>query len=218
MKVVGIYKIVNRVNGKYYVGSSNNIWKRVEYQHKKQLRDGNHWNTHLQSAWNQYGESSFDFIVVESFQSPKSYVKMWEEEQKWLDVAKKEQDKCYNKSFIAGGVDFTPEVRHKMSIASKQWIKQNGHPLLGTHPSLQTLKRLSVSHLGKKLSESAKKKISGINSVAHRLEVKEAKRKWWNELRNDPLKYELFCKSRGQKSAVARKRKRYGKNYEIISD
>jgi group I intron endonuclease len=216
MKVIGIYKIINRINNKYYVGSSNNILYRIEYRHKRALRENRHWNLHLQRAWNKYGEKMFDFIIIERFQSPKSYVELWQEEQKWLNIAKTEQDNCYNQSFIAGGIDFTPEVRHKMSIATKCRLKRDGHPLLGKHPSKKTLKKLSESHKGLKMSESAKRKISGINSVAHRPDVKKAKQNWWKILRNDSQKYVAFCKSRGEKSRKAKLL--YGKNYEIIGD
>jgi len=216
MKINGIYKIVNRANGKYYIGCSNNVWRRIEYYHKKLLRSGNHWNAHLQNAWNKYGEFSFDFIVVMEFLPPKNYTELWKEEQKWLDIAKIDPKKCYNKSFIAGGVDFTPEVREKMSIATKLWISKRGHPLLGTHPSFKTLKKLSNAQKGLKRSEAAKEKIRGNHSVAHRPEVKKAKQDWWNELRKNPEKYAIFCKSRGEKSRKAKLL--YAKNYEIISD
>ena len=60
----GIYKIVNRINQHYYVGSSKNIpfrWTR----HKKALKSSSHHSRRLQRAWNKYGEESFEFIVVE---------------------------------------------------------------------------------------------------------------------------------------------------------
>ena len=65
-KISGIYKIVNKVNGKYYIGSSANIYGIPHgrwYQHKMHLRGNWHYNNHLQSAWKKYGESSFDFVI-----------------------------------------------------------------------------------------------------------------------------------------------------------
>lgn len=47
-----------------YVGQSVKIRKRwVSHRHK--LRNNIHKNTHLQSAWNKYGESVFTFVVLE---------------------------------------------------------------------------------------------------------------------------------------------------------
>ncbi len=59
----GVYLIKNLLNGKVYVGSSVDLQQRWR-SHRGELREGTHWNKHLQSAWNKYGEESFAFIVV----------------------------------------------------------------------------------------------------------------------------------------------------------
>src|SRR5271169_6187061 len=64
--VSGIYKIVNKISGKYYVGSSNDIngtygrW----YEHINNLRANRHDNDHLQKSWHKYGTNAFEFIIV----------------------------------------------------------------------------------------------------------------------------------------------------------
>ena len=60
----GVYKILNRKNGKFYIGSSVDIEKRFN-SHRKKLIAGTHNNKHLQNAWNKYGEDSFEFFVLE---------------------------------------------------------------------------------------------------------------------------------------------------------
>ena len=60
----GIYKIINVVNNKFYVGSAVNFSKR-KTRHWWALRSQRHANKHLQSAWNKYGEQSFVFVIVE---------------------------------------------------------------------------------------------------------------------------------------------------------
>ena len=59
-KISGIYKIVNTVNGKKYVGSAVDIKRRWQ-AHKLRLRKNNHHSPKLQNAWNKHGESSFTF-------------------------------------------------------------------------------------------------------------------------------------------------------------
>ncbi len=61
---VGIYCIVNKLDGKSYVGSSVQIPIRT-YNHRRYLRLGEHNNNYLQSAWNKYGEENFEFKIVE---------------------------------------------------------------------------------------------------------------------------------------------------------
>lgn len=60
----GIYMIFNEVNQKCYIGQSANIEKRW-HDHLNALNNGNHYNTHLQNAWNKYGEENFTFSIVQ---------------------------------------------------------------------------------------------------------------------------------------------------------
>jgi group I intron endonuclease len=101
-KISGIYKIVNKTNGKYYVGSSMDIRGKPHgrfYQHNAHLKSNRHYNSHLQRAWNKYGEDCFEFIVIEKSIPDKTAI--LELEQKYLDIAKNERHKCYNQSFKA---------------------------------------------------------------------------------------------------------------------
>jgi group I intron endonuclease len=60
----GIYKIINVVNNKFYVGSAVDFTKRKR-RHWWALRSQRHANKHLQAAWNKYGEDAFKFVIVE---------------------------------------------------------------------------------------------------------------------------------------------------------
>lgn len=59
----GIYKIINRTNGHYYVGSAGKVRNRWN-DHKRFLRQNRHPNSHLQYAWNKYGSDAFEFIQI----------------------------------------------------------------------------------------------------------------------------------------------------------
>ena len=76
-----IYKIRNVVNDKFYVGSTVDSRKRF-WAHRKALRLGTHDCTHLQRAWNKYGEDCFKFEIVEVVPEGEDLLAA---EQKWLD-------------------------------------------------------------------------------------------------------------------------------------
>ena len=63
-KIAGIYKIVNKCNGKIYIGQSSDIYGR-EVKHRNFLKNNTHHNRHLQYAWNKYGPESFAFSIIE---------------------------------------------------------------------------------------------------------------------------------------------------------
>ncbi len=62
--ISGIYKIVNLVNGRVYIGESYHCLQRKR-QHLRELKKNRHSNSHLQRAWNKYGKENFKFIIIE---------------------------------------------------------------------------------------------------------------------------------------------------------
>ena len=61
----GIYKIYNKQNHKFYIGSSKNLRKRRN-RHFQELKRGVHKNIILQQAYNKYGYDNFEFIIIEN--------------------------------------------------------------------------------------------------------------------------------------------------------
>lgn len=59
----GIYEIVNLVNGKRYVGSAVNLWRRFQ-KHRSHLVRGTHHSRILQNAWNAHGADAFTFRAL----------------------------------------------------------------------------------------------------------------------------------------------------------
>ena len=62
--MIGIYKIVNNINQKCYIGKSENIENRFKH-HLNDLRKGCHYNKHLQRSFDRYGENNFTFELIE---------------------------------------------------------------------------------------------------------------------------------------------------------
>lgn len=126
---VGIYKITNTINGKFYIGSSVQITRRLS-GHISQLNKNCHVNRHLQSAWNQYGQDSFIFERIERV---KDKSRLIEREQYYLDTLLHAQDYIkendsrflelgYNLNPVAGsnlGVKYSEESKKKMG----EWVR-----------------------------------------------------------------------------------------------
>lgn len=95
-KRIGIYRIRNIENGKFYIGSSNNIFKRW-MKHKSELNLNKHHSLILQNAWNKYGEKSFIFEILKEVNE----LDLLNEEQKELDKFDL-KTQTYNIESIAG--------------------------------------------------------------------------------------------------------------------
>lgn len=59
----GIYQIRNIVNGKIYIGSAVNLYKR-KIDHFTTLVKNKHHNDYLQKSYNKYGKDAFTFEVL----------------------------------------------------------------------------------------------------------------------------------------------------------
>ena len=61
----GIYQIHNVLNDKVYIGQTKESFQRRFWHHRWKLRADSHDNQYLQDAWNECGEDSFVFEVLE---------------------------------------------------------------------------------------------------------------------------------------------------------
>ena len=79
----GIYKIVSKINNKFYIGSASDINKRWK-RHIRDLKNKRHINQHLQRCYDKYGEDNFSFEIVEICNKEELLIK----EQYYLDSLK----------------------------------------------------------------------------------------------------------------------------------
>lgn len=92
----GIYIIQNSEDAKVYIGSTANLEKRWG-QHKSTLRGGYHGNSHLQCAWNKYGEFAFEFGILEYLNNPEE---LRLAECFWINIYQGEGKELYNIAVI----------------------------------------------------------------------------------------------------------------------
>ena len=113
----GVYGIFNTETRKVYVGQSCNVARRFA-KHRAAPRAGRHINKHLQAAWGQYGEDSFEFRVIELV--PEALLNP--REVSWIDFYKAADPAFgYNKTYGGDGGrgQLTPEVREKIAAANR---------------------------------------------------------------------------------------------------
>lgn len=96
--MICIYKIVNLVNGHFYVGSTKNFKKR-KVRHLRDLNRGEHHSIYLQRAYNKYGVDNFKFEVIEEC----SVASLFDREEYWTKQLLPE----YNIGSICGGDNYT---------------------------------------------------------------------------------------------------------------
>ena len=157
----GIYKITNLSSGYVYVGSAASIKNRW-MQHKASLIRNRHSNRRLQNAWNKYGQSIFEFSLIELVLD-KSF--LIEREQYWIDILRSAIKPNYNICPIAGstlGVKLNNETKYKMSIAhigkkqSPEAIEKTASAHRGKKRSIETCTKISESIKGRKMHENTR--------------------------------------------------------------
>lgn len=183
-----IYKIENRLNSKFYIGSTINFKKRY-YTHLNHIRSCRNTCVKLIRAVNKYKEENFIFSIIETCEISN----VLNREQYYLDLLKP----YYNIAKIAGsnvGIKRTEEVKIKKSILQKQkwnekeYRKKHLKALSknwkkGSEHKLAKLTEKDVREIKIKLKEGvASKEISNLLNVSY-YSIKDIKRgKTWKHV------------------------------------
>lgn len=163
----GIYQIKNKINNKFYIGSSDFIRRRWR-EHTTSLNGNKHCNNYLQFSWNKYGADAFEFLILENCNSDK----LIEREQIWIDWLKPE----YNLSGTAGS-----PLGIKRSEEFKQKVRDRQ---LGSKHSKETKIKMSISQKGRRHSQESiikiieAKAVYGLNSDRVGMKYNKPNRIW----------------------------------------
>ena len=171
---MGIYQIVNLIDGKKYIGSSNNLYKR-KMHHFWSLRSNKHDNSYLQRAFNKHGEANFSFEVIEFVNTEEELLPR---EQYYIELYQVcDRNKGYNLIVDAvrgthseenkrkiglahKGKKMSEETKRKLSESKRGKYGGEKHPMYGKHHSLESRRKMSLAHKG--LQSGSKNPMYGI--------------------------------------------------------
>lgn len=126
----GVYRITNRKNGRYYIGTTTRPMVDRWREHRDDLSRGKHHNTKLQQDWHYYRASAFRFSVIEVVPD---ISQVFAREHHW-QVTEYNAALCYNPP---PGWKPTPPNRKPVSLvdydaAETQLILRRGYWVLRT--------------------------------------------------------------------------------------
>lgn len=111
----GVYRITCLANNKNYIGSSDNIMRRLK-THERELEQGSHNNRRLQHDYDKYGSGFFEFRVV-FIDIPKEKLTAYEKVAIYL----------YDSIVMYKGYnDIWPTTNHKMFKEAYNDLKERG--------------------------------------------------------------------------------------------
>jgi len=108
-----VYKIVNKINNKIYIGSTTNEKRRWK-SHRDYLKRNIHHCVQLQNSWNTYGPSNFYFEIIEKTNVEDLLIR----EQYWID-----HYRAYDKDFGFNTMRFVLLGSKKYSKISEEDAK-----------------------------------------------------------------------------------------------
>ena len=163
MKMMGIYLITNRINGKKYVGQSKNIKQRWK-EHISRER-----NTMIHNAIKKYGEENFYFKILE--RCPEE--KLTERERFYYNKLKPEYNAIYpeenpmNYEYI--------RIKQKEAVNTEEYKKMMSNKSKENFTKEKLIKLVESSHT----KEAQEKRLKTQNSFEYKNRASNIHKKLW---------------------------------------
>jgi len=140
----GIYKILNLINNKVYIGSTLHSLRKRWSHHKSALSNQTHRNPYLQKAWNKHGKSAFEFSIIEECDKNYSQKLLREKEDYWMKFYDSQNPlKGYNLMTSA-----FPTHSESSKLKTSEAMKGNKNPMYGKKHSEETKRKMAAAQKG----------------------------------------------------------------------
>lgn len=148
--MIGIYKITTKHNSKSYIGSSDNVEKRLNC-HLSRLKRNVHHSAYLQAVYNKHGKENLEFSIIEVLSDNNDKII---KEQFWMD-----HFQSYNKDF-GYNMSKTASCNTTGEIKIYQYTVE-GHYIKEWESIEKAKKALKLVSIPAALSEKTTHKLSG---------------------------------------------------------
>jgi len=155
-----IYKVINTVNGKSYIGQTVRSLGVRKFEHLQMLNSG--LNLHFHRALRKYGEENFEWEVIDD--TAKTIEELNEKEKHYI--------KKYD-TFCDNGCGYNMTTGGKNALHSKKTLEKLRKAKLGKKPSKKTLEKLRKAKQGEKAPSA---KLTNKEVLSIRAEFKESVR------------------------------------------
>lgn len=195
MSIIAVYTITDELTGKFYIGSTGDLNKRI-ICHKHELIHNKHYNKGLQELFNNNAKFKFNYVTLDT-----------------LEKAREMEDILLKTSF--GNINLlnistdskgghSEETRKRFSIKKKEYYSKN-KPYIRTKENREKLSKINT---GKKHSEETKKKISDNKKIwqANRSPEERKHTEETKQLLSQKHKGKIITEEQKRKMSEAKKR------------
>jgi len=150
LAAIGVYCILNTVNGKRYIGSTVDSFGKRWRWHRASLDKGTHHSVILQNAWNKYGAAAFEVSILLVTDRASAI----DEEQRFIDM--------YQSSDRKHGYNVLPNARsrigHFHSAESRKKMSDSKRGILKGPMSSDQKKKIGDANRGRVMTEDQRRK------------------------------------------------------------
>lgn len=166
-----IYKATNLVNGKVYIGQTEQTLNERMKEHYRHSKREKYNHIVFYRAIKKYGKENFKWEIIDNASNEDE---LNNKEIYWIDLYKsyihRKDSNGYNMTLGGDGMRGykpTEELKEKQSLFMKKYYKEHKHPMLGTKMKDSTKRKIGMANSGRIKNNETRLKLSKSLSGKH---------------------------------------------------